>query len=292
MRGTVIVCTGALVLSSTGLIIRSIESSGPWNILFARSVGLIIFLYLIQLYKSKTLHYFFISILKLSSKDLLYAIFLSLSFSFFIYALTLVTVAETSFIFSVLPILTALLAWLFLKEKIDTKTLLIMFIVVCGIALMVFDSLDNIGNFFGLFISFLAPLSFAIALIISRTKTKGNFFPAISLSGFLTLIIALVLSESTQNVFTSDGMYGLLSGIVLGAGVSLYFHAIKYISATHIALYVLLEIVLNPFWVWVVIGELPSLFAIIGGGIIIFSMICKTGIDIRSEAKLLKNKDF
>ena len=59
----------------------------------------------------------------------------------------------------------------------------------------------------------------------------------------------------------------------------------RYIPAHEVALFFLLETTLGPLWVWIFINEAPSIKALIGGGLIIITII------VHSYFDLLKNKN-
>ena len=59
----------------------------------------------------------------------------------------------------------------------------------------------------------------------------------------------------------------------LGTPYLIYAYAAKYVSAVQTSLITTLEPILNPIWVFLATGELPSLFTLTGGLIVIASLI-------------------
>jgi drug/metabolite transporter (DMT)-like permease len=58
---------------------------------------------------------------------------------------------------------------------------------------------------------------------------------------------------------------------------------VRYIPAAEASLMVLLETVLGPIWVWLVIGEVPTVVAAIGGIVIIGAIAGNSIVALRSE---------
>jgi drug/metabolite transporter (DMT)-like permease len=68
------------------------------------------------------------------------------------------------------------------------------------------------------------------------------------------------------------GSWGLLlvAGVIqLGVPTVLYGKAIPHVRAIEAMLIPVIEPVLNPLWVWLVVGEVPSDWALLGGTIVV-----------------------
>ena len=60
----------------------------------------------------------------------------------------------------------------------------------------------------------------------------------------------------------------------------------KYITATEVSLFWLLETALGPFWVWLVIKEQPSINTIIGGSIIILTILVHSVVSLKKDREI------
>jgi drug/metabolite transporter (DMT)-like permease len=61
-----------------------------------------------------------------------------------------------------------------------------------------------------------------------------------------------------------------VAGVVqLGVPTMLYGKAIPHVRAMEAMLIPVIEPVLNPVWVWLVVGEVPSGWALLGGTIVV-----------------------
>ena len=280
-RVFLLVLSGALVLSFTGLIIRQIDAANAWQVLFFRSLGFIATLSLFLIFKYKN------EVVSLHRKIDLWgfgtAIFIGLSFGMNIYALTIVSVAQAYFILSTLPLMTALLSWIFLNEKVDRTTWVTIVIVFVGVAIMIADDFESLNNIFGLFIALLSPTFFAIALVLVRARKQVDTIPATWLAGFVSLVLAASLMGSLDQIIIEDALWGGMMGVTLGMGVACYVIGATYISATHVAVLMLLETALAPIWAWLGVGEKPTTMILLGGLIMFAAVAVRAGLGFLSE---------
>jgi drug/metabolite transporter (DMT)-like permease len=77
-----------------------------------------------------------------------------------------------------------------------------------------------------------------------------------------------------------------MGAIQIGVSYMIFNEGIKYISATESMIIAMLEAIFNPIWVFVGIGEQPSVFALIGGGII-FAVILLHNIRSPRKRKMI-----
>jgi drug/metabolite transporter (DMT)-like permease len=63
-------------------------------------------------------------------------------------------------------------------------------------------------------------------------------------------------------------------GIVqLAAPLVLFVRAARYVPAVQLSLIALLDVVFNPLWAWIGVGEAPGPSAVLGGGIIVGAVL-------------------
>ena len=277
----IIVLSGAFVLSFTGLIIKQIESADAWQILFFRSLGFIITLSLFLLFNRKNKAESFYKSINIWT--FIIALFIGFSFGMNIYALTIVSVAQAYFILSTLPLMTAILAWFMINEKVDRATWITIVIALIGVAIMIYDDFKEPNNIFGLFIALLSPTFFALALVLVRARKQIDTVPPTWLAGFVSLVLAACLMGSLDQIIIEDALWGVLMGATLGVGIACYVTGAKYIPPTHVALLMLLETALAPIWVWLGVGEKPTTMIFLGGLIMFLAVAVRAGIELFSE---------
>ena len=118
---------GGAFLSSCGILIRNIEHTDPWAILFYRSIGFVALLLSIIVISNRKQT--FNAFVKIGKYGVSLAIALSLGFVCYVFAMLLTTVANVAIFISAGPLFTALLSWTFLRERVFFRT----WVVICKI---------------------------------------------------------------------------------------------------------------------------------------------------------------
>lgn len=186
----------------------------------------------------------------------------------FVAANKMTTAANAILLQYTAPIYVAILgAWL-LKEKTTSFDWMIVLIVVGGMCLFFLDKL-SINGFLGNILALASGVSFAFLTIFMRMQKDGSPLESILLGNILTIIVAIpfILKSSP----TKSGWINLiiLGVFQLGIPYVLYSKAIRHITALEAILIPVLEPILNPIWVFLMLGEAPGTFALIGGFIVI-----------------------
>lgn len=190
---------------------------------------------------------------------------------FFVTATKLTSAANAILLQYTAPIYVALLgAWL-LKERTKLYDWIAVLLVVGGMALFFLDNLSMKG-ILGNVIGALSGVSFAFLAIFLRMQKNESTLESIFLGNILTALIGIpFMLQSGPG--TSGWWYLLLLGVVqLGIPYILYAKAIKYVTALEAILIPVIEPILNPVWVFLLLGEAPGLWAI-AGGIVVLSAV-------------------
>ena len=268
--GPILVFMGACSLSFGGLIVKSFEGSTLWQILFWRSLffSLTVLIFLIITYKKKLLNSFYESGLP----GFFGGIVLSIGFCGYVYAMYNTTVANTNFIISTQILFLAIFGYLFLKEKISPLTLASIFLAITGVLLMVGNSLSP-GETSGNLAAFSMPITFAILIMIVRKFPKVDMIPAQFIAGISSCLIGFLLSEKLM-ISSHDIFLGFVAGFFqVGFGFIFITMGARSTPSAMVGIIMLSESVLGPMWAFLFAGERPSLFTLIGGGIILFAVL-------------------
>ncbi|SVB40418.1 uncharacterized protein METZ01_LOCUS193272, partial [marine metagenome] len=174
-RWAIPMITGStLLISVNGLIIRSIESANEWQIILYRQLFFVPALLLVLAYQYRTrLPGLFRQV---GWAGLGAAVSLGLANPIFIVAMSHTTVANALFTISSAPLITAVLARVFLKEKITRPTFIAVLIAMSGIAVMVGDGFIS-GAVFGNLLALLCAFFFSIFVICLRIGKDRNMLP-------------------------------------------------------------------------------------------------------------------
>ena len=273
-----VVLFAGILWSFGPLVVRYMDSPNevPWQYIFGR--GLTIFILLnLYLYFEEGLK-FYKNYLKMGYSGIIGGSGLGVAMISFIYSITNTSAAITLLCLAAMPFFTALLAFLFLKEKISLNVWISIFIATIGIIIMAFGSSGSnsvIGFIFGM----LSSIGFSVFSVTLRWKTETPKFTTVAFSGFFCFIFASVVILSTKQVFFSTSYNGALfslHGVLVCTGLILYSIGSKAIPAAELTLLSLTEVIGGIFWVWLPIlgiNEVPDSFTIIGGFFLFISLI-------------------
>ena len=276
----VLLASGAVSISFGGLIVRGLEAATPWQFNVVRGVvgGVALLLVLVLRHRGTVVTHF----RRMESPAWFGAGCLGVAALFYILSLTHTTVANTHFAMSAAPFVTASLAWLVLRERLHRMAVLAMAVAFCGIVIMVADGLSA-GRSTGDWYALMAVLLFSTYGVIARGMRDANLLPAIIVAAFITMAGGLAGSLGDLHISLHDILLGALWGLLVGlAGDWCFLTGVRHVTgAESMLLMMMIPSVLGPLWVWMAIGEAPSL-ATLSGGILVLSALAGWAIrDLR-----------
>lgn len=180
------------------------------------------------------------------------------------------------------PIFTLLYSALFTAYKVKRKDILAVVCTFFGISLFFLDGLD-IGRMTGNILALMAGISSA-ALTIYCSKAGKDSLHALILGQFLCFIIGLpFIAYFAPPILNMPSIGAILFLGIFQTGIPFIFYskAMKSATALEGAIITMVEPLLNPVWVFLVLGEKPSTMALIGGIVV----LCSIGSWCISNAK-------
>jgi len=272
-HGVILVLLAGVFWSTMGLGIRYIEAANVWQILFYRSLALAPFLFLVVAVRSggRPLPV----IRKVGLAGVVGGLGLVIAFAGGIFALQTTTVANAMFLFAVAPFIVALLSWLILREAVRKATWIAMAIAVTGISIMVWEGI-SLGQFRGNAAALLSALGFAVFTIALRWRKLDDMMPTVFLAGIFAIITSGLVCYSasyTLVISLNDILISLSLGVFqVGTGLAVYTIGSKVVPAAELALLSMSEVVLGPFWVWIVLGETVAPYTLMGGAVLLSAL--------------------
>ena len=269
-RAIALVLLSGFLNSFGGLILRSLEEASEWQIVFLRTVSFsaALMAYLFWGRASSALR----SLRNLGVWGIICGLFFCNMQSMFIISLSNTTVANTAFILSAGPIVTAFLARLALGETIRPGTWVVLILATAGVSLMVADGLST-GNIFGDLAAVGAMLSLAGFVVTLRARREVDMLPALLIGGLLASLVSLGATGGDLSVPARDLVLclfwgGLLSSVVL----AIFTLAARHLKGAVLTVLLMIEYILGPFWVWLFLSEEPTPLALLGGAMILFGV--------------------
>ena len=286
LPGPLLIFFGALSLSFGGLIVKSFEGATLWQILFWRSLffSLTVLTFLIITYKSKVLKSFHDSGLP----GFISGLILSIGFCGYVFAMYNTTVANTNFIISLQILFLAIFGFFFLKEKINLVTLISIILAMSGVLLMVGNSLSP-GELSGNLAAFTMPITFAVLIMIVRKFPSVDMVPAQFVAGVSSCLIGLSLSPTIM-ISAHDIFLGFLAGFFqIGFGFIFITIGARTTPSAMVGIIMLSESVLGPIWAFLFVSEIPSLYGLIGGAIILFAVLLQFYTLLKKPKAIVSN---
>jgi len=253
--------------SFSGLILRSVEQASEWQIIVYRTGAFAITLIVVFVIRDP--EDFYSGVRKMGLWGLVCGALFCTMQTMFVISLSNTTVANTVFILSSGPVLTAFLARLVLHEPIGYRTWTILAMALAGTAIMMIEGLRS-DTFLGNLAAAIGAMSFAGFVVILRARRHVDMMPAVVLGGLMATIVAFLFAGGNVTIPASDVLRCVFWGGVLSTLVLILFTiASRQLRGAELTLLLMLEYFLAPFWVWVFIDELPSLATFVGGIIIL-----------------------
>lgn len=281
-RGVALVLLAGVFWSIAGIVVRLMESATEWQILLYRSVALCITL---SLYLCLRPGNGLVESFRVAGKTAALAgLFLSFAFASWIFAMTHTTIANALFLLSASTFMAALLARLTLGERVKRSTLGFMALATAGVAVMVAEGVA-VGTLFGNLCGLGAALGFA-AFAVNLRRGKGvDMTPAVCWAGIWATGLATIMVGATGASYVLslyDSALCAVMGIVqVGFGLILFTAGSRHIPAAELTLLSLTEVVLGPIWVWLGVGEVPTLPTIAGGAIVLAAVAGQAIFSVR-----------
>ena len=247
----------------------------PWQYIFGRGVTIFILLNL-YLYFEEGIN-FYKNYFKIGLSGIIGGSGLGIAMITFIYSITNTSAAITLLCLAAMPFFTALLAFLFLKERISLNVWISIIIASFGMIIMGIGSNEQ-NSLIGFIFGITSSIGFSIFSVTLRWRKETPKFTTVAFAGFFCIIFSIIIILSNDLVFFStsynSSMFSL-HGTLVCIGLILYSIGSKAIPAAELTLLSLTEVIGGIFWVWLPIlgiNEVPSTNTIIGGFFLFISL--------------------
>lgn len=285
VSGVALTATAAVCWSLNGALVRLTEGIDAWQIIFYRSIALIVCMgvWLGYLYGRGLLS----RIVHAGPNAVIAGMAIAAAGLSFISSLFYTTVAQAIFMVGISPFLSAILGLWILRERIPGVTWFAMLIALIGMGVMFYGNSGG-GTVVGTMLALYSAFCFSCYAVLLRWGQDTEMSAAIIWNGlFLIAITALVLSLPTPLravagleqfwigwsnllVVSAMGMVPLTLGLILFTAGS------RSVPAAQLSLIALIEPTLAPLWAWLAADELPPLWTFAGGAVIVVAIVIQS----------------
>ena len=273
-----VVLFAGILWSFGPLVVRYMDQPElvPWQYIFGRGLTIFIVLNLYLFFEEGIV--FYKNYLKIGVSGFIGGIGLGIAMISFIYSITNTSAAITLLCLAAMPFFTALLGFLFLRERISLNVWIAIILATIGIIIIAFGNTSK-ASLLGFVFGMTSSIGFSIFSVTLRWRKETPKFTTVAIAGiFCALISSVVIIETQSNFLSSSLNQGLFSvhGTLVCLGLILYSIGSKNIPAAELTLLSLTEVIGGIFWVWLPIlgiNEIPSNTTVIGGFLIFLAII-------------------
>lgn len=264
--GVILVTVSAIVFSSAGVFTKAV-GSGAWEIIFWRGVFAAGFTFVYVLWRGSFRQEFIL----MGRSGWAVAIVGASGTAAFIPAFKLTSMANVMLIYAAAPLIAALLAWFWIKERMTLRVMLGCIGAFLGVAIIVQGSFGE-HNLRGDLLALWMTIAMAILMVIYRRYPATPAAGPAALSSVILLPAALFFSEPFSIppydffVMAAFGLIFAIASVTLAEGM-------KRIPAGEAALLSALETPLAPILGWIIFSEIPANTTFLGGAIILLVVL-------------------
>lgn len=270
--GELYILATAILWSTGGLFIKLV----PWNPMVINGVRSLIAAMVMMAYLRRVR-------LRVNRTIFLAAMSTCLTNILFVYSNKLTTAANAIVLQYTAPIFVIVFTVVFLKKKPSRAQCICTAVCFLGILLFFIDQIDG-GGMLGNILAVLAGVTFAGVYFCNGLP--GASPEDSSLLAYWINVVLCIPFLGAQPVLPTVGILALLGMgfFQLGLSYVLFSIGIRRTSSVTASLIGIIEAMLNPVWVFLVTGERPGLFALIGAVIVLCSIVCNMVLEKRQNA--------
>jgi len=264
-KGLGAVFLAALLWSSGGLFIKLVPYT-PMQISFFRcSVAAVTFAVIFRG-----------SLLRFNKLSILNSFFYAATLIFYVIAMKTTTAANAIFLQSTAPIYVLIFEPILNKTNWEKANIITIAVCFGGMILFFIGGLEP-GQLEGNIFALMSGIVFAALFLGLKKNEKKYQQSSIFIGNIIVAIICIPFLSTLQEIVFTDLWKVIYLGVFqIAIAYAFFSTGLKRVFAVEASIISMVEPVLNPVWVFLGYGEVPSVTAIIGGIIIITAITIRT----------------
>jgi len=284
-QAVVLMVAVTLMWSIAGVITRHLEQARSFEVTFWRSFFTVIsLLVILPLFQGRAV---FRKIKNAEPALWLSGLCWSVMFTAFMVALTLTSVANVLVTMAAGPLLTAVVARLFIGHRIPVRTAFAILLAAFGIGYMYGTQFSSDG-FAGTLVALLVPLAGAVNWTVTqRSHAQGkdvDLVPAVLVGAAISTLATLPLAMPFRASGHDIALLALLGLVQLAIPCALSVICARVLKAPEISLLALLEVIFGILLAWWGAGETPAPTVLTGGALVLGALLMNELIGWRQRA--------
>jgi len=263
-RGVAMVLLATLGWSLGGLFTRMLTIDiGTAVVLRSLAGGLLMLLYVLMRYRQSALR----ELVTLGKVGWVVVLLSSIAQAATTAGLFLTSVAHVAVIYATCPFVAAIIAWIWLHERISRTTAIAIVASLVGIMLVVAGS-SGPSSLLGDAVAFVMTASFAVIIVLSKAHPGLKIVEISTVGAFLTSLLFLPFFSTTDLDVRNAVVVSIYGFVAIVFAFLMFIRGARHLPAATSGLIITLEIVLSPFWVWLFFDERIDRLTFIGGAIV------------------------
>lgn len=264
----------ALMWSTAGVVTRHLESARSFEVTFWRSFFTVVSLsLLLPLVNGRNV---FANLRHASPAFWVSSVCWSVMFTAFMVALTLTSVGNVLVTMSMGPLLTAVMARIFIGHRIPGRTWVAVLVAGIGIVYMYASQMGSI-TLWGTLVALCVPVAGATNWTVTQhAHDQGHdvdLMPAVWVGGVISCLVTLPLALPLQATVHDVALLGLLGVFQLAVPCVLSVRVAQVLKAPEVSLLQLLEVIFGILLAWWGAGEEPGRAVVLGGALVIGALL-------------------
>lgn len=263
-HGVIFVLLSAICFSIGGLFLKMV----PWNALSINGGRALISAVILSCYMKATHHK-----LVVNKQVLLGSACLLGEMILYVYANQLTTAANAIILQFTAPIFIILFMWIFFRQKPRRLDILTCAVVFGGIILFFIDGLSG-GGMLGNLLAVGSGAFYAVVFMLEAFPEGDSLSSMVITHSFCAVLGIPFILQETDFSFAPVMSIVVLGVVQQGAAFLCLSKGLRETPPVAASLVSALEPILNPVWVAIFYGELPSVIALAGAAVVIGAVVC------------------
>ncbi|KUM23365.1 hypothetical protein AU467_33805 [Mesorhizobium loti] len=280
--GILLVLSAALAWSTMGLFVRMVPDVDIWNVVFWRCIfggPSIVALAMIERRRwsfdwRRTMAPAGIATTALIATGLFASI----------YSMQNTTIANGGVIYSTVPFIAAILAWVWFRERPGASTIFCAFAAIVGVVVTVSGTIAAGGGHLKGDLA-MVYVAFAIAMmtVIMRRYRDTPMLESVAIACFVAAISASFFADPFNVRIGEVALLGLFGIVTQGVALGVYAMGARRLPAAQATLLSSAEMPMAPLWVWLFFNEMPATETFVGGALVLVAILGNIAAELRAS---------
>lgn len=286
-RAVVLMVGVAFMWSTAGVVTRHLDGARSFEVTFWRAMFTAVsLLFILPVMRGRSV---FADIRHAGRAFWISGVCWSVMFTAYMVALTLTSVANVLITMSLGPLMTALIARIFIGHRIALRTWVAIVVAGFGIAYMYAPQIAT-GQLLGTLVALCVPIAGATNWTVTQNAhAQGHdvdLVPAVFVGAVVSALVTLPLAYPFQATAHDLGLLAYLGAFQLAIPCVLSVLCARVLKAPELSLLALLEVLFGILLVWLGAGEAPGATVLVGGTLVISALVANEvlGWKQRNEA--------